>query len=159
MNMYLQECSTAEYMAATLDPVVRRSLFSDDNYFYNLCLQSHHTTKSCPSYLLPESHAKLSSSRTLDAFRLHTNCLHDVMLALEPASVTKAVLMDHADWFDGNGVELRAELKALSSVIRPGGEVLFRSAAKQPWYITVYEEEGFECERVAVRENGRSIDR
>ena len=45
--------------------------------------------------------------------------------------------MDHADWFDGNGVELRAELKALSSVIRPGGEVLFRSAAKQPWYIAV----------------------
>jgi betaine lipid synthase len=40
-----------------------------------------------------------------------------------------------------------------------GGRVLLRSAGIQPWYISVFEEEGFEAKRVAARNPGGFIDR
>ena len=67
--------------------------------------------------------------------------------------------MDHMDWMDWDGIEVRKEVVALRNAMKPGGQVMFRSAAKKPWYVTVYEEEGFQCHPVAVRENNNSIDR
>lgn len=51
MNMFLKECTTQEYIENTLDPIPAHSLFSEDQYFYYLCLKQRYTKKSCPSYL------------------------------------------------------------------------------------------------------------
>jgi betaine lipid synthase len=159
MNMYLGECTTAEYVQATLDPTVRRSLLKDDNYFYYLCLNGHYSPECCPDYLKPNAINALKASKALESFRLHTDTVEQVLGRLTPSTLTKAVLMDHMDWMDWDGVEVRKEIVALRNAMKPGGQVMFRSAAKQPWYVTIYEEEGFRCRPVAIRENGGSIDR
>ena len=157
--MYLNECTTADYVAATFDPIVRRSLFKNDNYFYLLCLKGHYTAECCPDYLKPNVINEVKSNKALEAFRLHTDTVEQVLGRLTPSTLTKAVLMDHMDWMDWDGIEVRKEIVALRNAMKPGGQVLFRSAAKKPWYAKVYEEEGFTCTPVAIRGNSNSIDR
>jgi betaine lipid synthase len=159
MNMYLNECTTAEYVEATLDPIVSRCLLKDDNYFYFLCLTGHYTAECCPDYLKPDVINSLKNSKALESFRLHTDTVEQVLGRLTPNTLTKAILMDHMDWMDWDGIEVRKEIVALRNAMKPGGQVMFRSAAKKPWYVAIYEEEGFICHPVAVRENGGSIDR
>ena len=159
MNMYLTECTTVEYVAATFDPIVRRSLLKNDNYFYLLCLSGQYTPASSPEYLKHSVIDSLKASRALESFRLHTDTVEQVLGRLTPSSLTKAVLMDHMDWMDWDGIEVRKEIVALRNAMKPGGRVMFRSAAKKPWYVKIYEEEGFQCHPVAVRENNHSIDR
>jgi betaine lipid synthase len=158
MNMYLTECTTVEYVAATFDPIVRRSLLKDDNYFYLLCLTGRYTPKCCPDYLKPPVVNALRSSRALESFRLHTDTVEQVLGRLTQQTLTKAVLMDHMDWMDWDGIEVRKEVIALKKAMKPGGLVMFRSAAKNPWYVKVYEEEGFQCSPVSIRQDN-SIDR
>jgi betaine lipid synthase len=50
--------------------------------------------------------------------------------------------------------ELRQAIRALKRALRPKGRVFWRSAAMQPWYARLFEEEGFEVERISVREVG-----
>jgi len=156
--MYLQECTTVEYVAATFDPIVRRSLLRNDNYFYLLCLTGYYTHSSCPDYLTPPVIEALKRTKALESFRLHTDTVEQVLKRLTAKTLTKAVLMDHMDWMDWDGNEVRKEVVALRKAMKLGGQVMFRSAAKKPWYVKVYEEEGFTCFPVAVRE-GNSIDR
>ena len=59
---------------------------------------------------------------------------------------------------DWDGIEVRKEIVALKMAMKAGGQVMFRSAAKEPWYVKIYEEEGFQCSPVAIRD-GNSIDR
>ena len=158
MNMYLTECTTVEYVAATFDPIIHRSLLRNDNYFYYLCLMGHYTPECSPDYLKPPVINALKRSRALESFRLHTDTVEQVLGRLTPNTLTKAVLMDHMDWMDWDGMEVRKEIVALRKAMKPGGQVMFRSAAKKPWYVKVYEAEGFQCSPVAVRE-GNSIDR
>lgn len=40
-----------------------------------------------------------------------------------------------------------------------GGRVLLRSAGLRPWYIRVFEEEGFKAKQVMARHPGAYIDR
>jgi len=159
MNMFLTECTTAEYIEATFDPVVRRCLLKDDNYFYLLCLAGRYSPECNPDYLKPTAIDTLRTSKALESFRLHTDTVEQVLGRLTPCTLTKAVLMDHMDWMDWDGNEVRKEIVALRNAMKPGGQVLFRSAAKQPWYTRVYQEEGFTCRAVSVRESGISIDR
>jgi len=158
MNMYLKECTTVEYVAATFDPIVQRSLIKDDNYFYLLCLTGQYTPECCPDYLKPAVINNLKSSCALEAFRLHTDTVEQVLGRLAAQTLTKAILMDHMDWMDWDGVEVRKEIVALKMAMKPGGQVMFRSAAKNPWYVRIYEEEGFRCSPISVRNNS-SIDR
>jgi betaine lipid synthase len=157
--MYLTECTTVEYVAATFDPILRRSLLKDDNYFYLLCLTGRYTSECSPDYLRPHAINTLKSSKALESFRLHTDTVEQVLGRLTPSTLTKAVLMDHMDWMDWDGIEVRKEIIALRNAMKPGGEVMFRSAAKNPWYVKVYEEEGFICSPVAIRQDGNCIDR
>jgi betaine lipid synthase len=159
MNMYLTECTTIEYVEATFDPILHRSLLKNDNYFYLLCLMGRYAAECCPEYLKPHAINNLKTNKALEAFRLHTDTVEQVLGRLTPGTLTKAVLMDHMDWMDLDGVEVRKELVALRDAMKPGGKVLFRSAAMKPWYVKVYEEEGFTCRPVAIRENKNSIDR
>jgi betaine lipid synthase len=158
MNMYLLECTTVEYVAATFDPLIKRSLFKNDNYFYLLCLTGQYTPESSPDYLKPSVIDSLKSNKALESFRLHTDTVEQVLGRLTPNTLTKAVLMDHMDWMDWDGNEVRKEIVALRNAMRPGGQVMFRSAAKKPWYVKIYEEQGFRCRPVSTRE-GNSIDR
>jgi betaine lipid synthase len=57
-----------------------------------------------------------------------------VLSGLKPGSITKAILMDHLDWFDPQGTEITEELDELYRVLAPGGLILWRSAGKLPWY-------------------------
>jgi betaine lipid synthase len=156
--MYLKECTTVEYVTATFDPIVRRSLLKDDNYFYLLCMTGHYTPECRPDYLKPAVINDLKTSQALSAFRLHTDTVEQVLGRLAPQTLSKAILMDHMDWMDWDGVEVRKEIVALRRAMKEGGQIVFRSAAKSPWYVRIYEEEGFKCTPIAVRE-GSSIDR
>ncbi|BFZ60065.1 hypothetical protein YB2330_001087 [Saitoella coloradoensis] len=160
-KMILAEQTMFEYVANTFDPVIESTLLRDDNYFYLLCLTGRFTKECHPHYLDEESHEKLSQPGALDMFRLHTDFIGDVLGTLTPGTVTKAVLMDHADWFEerGDRSEIRGELSVLRRAMKVGGEVLFRSAAMQPWYVEEYERAGFRCRPVEVRSKGRCIDR
>lgn len=153
--------STLKYVIDTLDPIIGRSLISKDNYFYYLCLRSQYRRDNCPDYLTKQGFNALSKRENspLDNIRLHTDTLNDVFARLTNKALTVAVIMDHMDWFDPNGIEALNEIKALHAALSNGGRVLLRSASTNPWYIKKFEQCGFSCEAVATRLPGRSIDR
>ena len=69
--------------------------------------------------------------------------------------------MDSMDWFeptDASGAAL-AQVLALNKVLKLGGRVFFRSAARKPWYADLFAANGFESKRVALREGENCIDR
>ena len=43
--------------------------------------------------------------------------------------------MDHLDWFSEDSGDAAEEIQLLYRVIKPGGFILLRSAARTPWYI------------------------
>ena len=52
------------------------------------------------------------------------------------------------------------QVRALYRVLKPrAGRVLLRSAARRPWYIDVFERFGFTCKCVALRSEGKCVDR
>lgn len=67
--------------------------------------------------------------------------------------------MDSMDWFDPTSDAAQQQILALNRVLKHGGRVLFRSAARKPWYANVFEQNGFEVKCVACRESGKCIDR
>lgn len=86
----------------------------------------------------------------MDAFRLHTDSIiksvnmiitvylnltcHSVLRGLTDWSLTRAVIMDHLDWFTPGSVDLNEEVDEFHRVVAPGGFVFWRSAARKPWY-------------------------
>lgn len=50
--------------------------------------------------------------------------------------------MDHLDWFAPGSKDVEDEVGELARVLASGGFVLWRSAARQPWYQEVYVERG-----------------
>ena len=67
--------------------------------------------------------------------------------------------MDSMDWFDPASDEAVHQVIALNKVLRPSGRVLFRSAARRPWYTTLFQESGFDVKCIARRDPGKCIDR
>ena len=65
----------------------------------------------------------------------HTNVLPSVLRGLPSDTLTRAIIMDHMDWFSRDGKDARAEIAQLYRAISPGGFVLLRSAARKPWYM------------------------
>ncbi|KDQ16546.1 hypothetical protein BOTBODRAFT_43462 [Botryobasidium botryosum FD-172 SS1] len=53
--------------------------------------------------------------------------------------------------------ELRQAIRALKKALKPKGRVFWRSAAMEPWYARLFAEEGFEVERIGVREVGAKV--
>ena len=60
---------------------------------------------------------------------------YSVLRGLPACSITRAILMDHLDWFDPDGVDSVEEIALLHRALAPGGFVLLRSASRKPWYI------------------------
>ncbi|KAK6456808.1 uncharacterized protein RJT20DRAFT_34504 [Scheffersomyces xylosifermentans] len=154
--------SVFKYVVDTLEPLLKRSLISKDNYFYYLCLMGKYAYNNCPDYLSVKGFKRLttpSKEGPLDNIRIHTDTLNDVFSRLSKKSLTIAIIMDHMDWFDPNGQDVIDEINALSKCLADNGRVLLRSASTHPWYIKKFEELGFSCEAAAIRTSGESIDR
>jgi betaine lipid synthase len=171
--------SVEQYAIDTLDSMPSRALVSNENYHYKVCLQGSYSPQSCPLYLKPEGFKKLKqeSARLLDTFRLHTNSIVNVLRGFQDGSLTRAITMDHMDWYDPvpdsrpapsltaarvdsdkSISDLDREIVELSRVIARGGIVFWRSAAKVPWYNQRFEKMGFKVEAIHIRETGKSID-
>lgn len=156
--------SVLKYVVDTLDPVVHRSLISNDNYFYYLCLKGKYARNNCPDYLTEKGFRNLTTKRSdgtapIDNIRLHTDTLNDVFSRLNQKSITIAIIMDHMDWFDPKKDDAKNEILAVKDCLVPGGRVMLRSAAQYPWYIKTFELCGFKCKPAGIRHAGESIDR
>ncbi|EGW35151.1 uncharacterized protein SPAPADRAFT_53484 [Spathaspora passalidarum NRRL Y-27907] len=157
--------SVIKYVIDTLDPLLKRSLISKDNYFYYLCLMGKYIKSNCPDYLTVKGYKKLTSPNAItkeipiDNIRLHTDTLNDVFSRLSQKSISIAIIMDHMDWFDPEGQDAINEITAVKNCLVNGGRVMLRSAATHPWYIKTFESMGFKCEAAAIRLSGESIDR
>lgn len=55
--------------------------------------------------------------------------------------------------------ELDFEILEMRRVLKQDGCVVWRSAAKYPWYRQRFELAGFKVEAIDIRENGEAIDR
>lgn len=159
--MFLAEGSAYEFVRDTLDPIPGHALLKRGAYHYLLTLLGHYTPDSCPEYLTTHGYDTLRADdgKVLDAFRLHTDSIVNVLAGLPDGELTRAVLMDHLDWFAPGSEEVNQELEQLYRGLAPGGKVLWRSAAKMPWYAQTFREKGFIVERISVRDEHTAIDR
>ncbi|KKZ63271.1 hypothetical protein EMCG_00254 [[Emmonsia] crescens] len=148
-----------EYVVNTLDPVVKDTLISNDNYFYYLCLQGRYSRRCHPGYLTPKAHVKLSMPNAFDGLRIHTDEINEVIARITPGTLTIAVVMDSMDWFNPIKEDASKQARALNNSLKMGGRILLRSASIKPWYIKKFEENGFVARRVGARFPGSCIDR
>lgn len=151
-----------EYVVNTLDPVVETTLIGEDNYFYELCLRGCYSKRCHPSYLTQSAYRKLTHHNAFSGVRIHTDGIIDVLMRIEPGTLTIAVVMDSMDWFTPSAdldSESRLQVRHLNRALALHGRVLLRSASLRPWYTRIFEEEGFECQRVGTRLPGACIDR
>ncbi|KAJ6499386.1 hypothetical protein C8R45DRAFT_114363 [Mycena sanguinolenta] len=162
-KMLLDEGNIYEFVRDTLDPLVSSHLLKTGNYFYLLALLGHYTPESCPEYLTRAGFEalKANNGQVLDAFRLHTDSIVNVLRGLSDGSLTRALIMDHLDWFTPSSSDIDEEVAELHRVIAPGGFVFWRSAARKPWYNVNFERRGFKVTAVGVRqgEKGPALDR
>jgi betaine lipid synthase len=137
--MLLNEGTAYEFVRDTLDPLASTYSFKNGAYFYLLTLLGHYTPSSCPSYLTRAGFdaLKANNAEAMDAFRLHTDSIVGVLRGLTNWSLTRAVIMDHLDWFTPGAAEVEEEVDEFRRVLAPGGFVLWRSAARRPWYNVV----------------------
>ncbi|KAI9726206.1 MAG: hypothetical protein M1828_001879 [Chrysothrix sp. TS-e1954] len=151
------------YAVNTLDPVVNNTLLSHSNHYYLVTLLGHYTQRCHPDYLTPKAHARLSrpptgASKPSDTFsnvRIHTDEVVEVISRMTPDSLTIAVLMDSLDWYDAvaDRGKVRRQINLLHGALKTNGRVLLRSAGVRPWWIAVFEQEGFRAKRV----NGQHV--
>lgn len=83
--------------------------------------------------------------------RIHTDELAEIFARMQPEALTIAVLMDSMDWFTPDAPEAGIQAMAVNRAMKHGGRVLLRSAGLNPWYIKMFEENGFTSKRVAAR--------
>ena len=167
--MLQAEGSPLKYAVDTLDPIADQTLLSKTNFHYLLPLLQHYTRDCCPAYLKETSYNLLSKDNgaLLDALTLHTDTINNVLSGMPTASLSKAVIMDHQDWFDVISPEtpfphadsyLDTEISLFRRVLKPDGEVWWRSSAKTPWYVKRWELAGFKVDCIASRENRKLLD-
>ncbi|KAG2364762.1 hypothetical protein BDR07DRAFT_1607868 [Suillus spraguei] len=161
-RMVLDEGSMYEFVRDTLNPLPSTYSFKDGAYFYPLTLLGHYTPSSCPEYLTRSGFEALraNNAEATEAFRLHTDSIYNVLRGLTSWSLTRAVIMDHLDWFSPDSKDVDDEVDQFYRVLSPGGFVLWRSAARKPWYCDVFERKGFTVTALGVRKGPEApIDR
>ena len=52
--------------------------------------------------------------------------------------------------------ELTRAIRSLHRALKPGGRAFWRSAGQAPWYVELFERNGFKTERISAREIGGS---
>ncbi|KAH8096692.1 S-adenosyl-L-methionine-dependent methyltransferase [Cristinia sonorae] len=161
-KMFLDEGSAYDFVKDTFDPIPSTALLRDGAYHYLLPLLGKYTHNSCPAYLTRQGFDALRANNceAMDAFRLHTDSIINVLRGLPEAAITRAVIMDHLDWFTEGSPELDDEVANFYRVLSKGGFVLLRSAAKQPWYMQNFSKAGFKVSCISVRQGNKvAIDR
>ncbi|KAJ7042017.1 hypothetical protein C8F04DRAFT_1078032 [Mycena alexandri] len=161
-KMLLNDGGVYEYIRDTLDPLPSSYLLKTGSYFYLLALLGHYTHQSCPAYLTRSGFDKLkaNSSQAINVFRLHTDSVLNVLKGLPDKSLTRAVIMDHLDWFPPESPDVDEEIENLRRLLDVGGLVFWRSAARTPWYNTNFEMRGFKVTALGVRTGPKiAIDR
>ena len=156
-KMLLDEGTAYNYVKDTLDPVASHKLLKEGAYHYLLVslaphhrhsesevgastlsqpLLGHYTPASCPLYLKRSSFDALRADdgALLNSIRIHTDSISCVLKDAEPDSLTRAIVMDHLDWFPEGSADVLEEVLYLQRALKPGGFVLIRSAARKPWY-------------------------
>ncbi|OMP81977.1 hypothetical protein BK809_0006286 [Diplodia seriata] len=123
----------------------------------------HNDSSSGPSSP-SASPSQRTNSTAFDRLRIHTDELNEVLARMAPATLTIAVVMDSMDWFhpcDSATATSPAtkQIRALNRALQHRGRVLLRSASLRPWYVDVFEREGFAAKRVAARWPGTCVDR
>ena len=81
-----------EYVVNTLDPVIRETLISEDNFYYLLALRGSYSRRCHPQYLSAKAHAKLSRPEAFDGLRVHTDEISEVIARIAPGTLTIAVV-------------------------------------------------------------------
>ncbi|KAG6862216.1 hypothetical protein C0995_002146 [Termitomyces sp. Mi166 len=160
-RMLLEEGSIYDFICHTLDPLISTHLLKTGNYFYLLALLGHYTPVCCPSYLTLRGFNALKSNKDgcLDAIRLHTNSIVNVLRGLLQNSLTRALIMDHLDWFNPGSPDVVEEVAEFHRVLATDGMIFWRSASRKPWYNEIFSKAGFDVTPVAVRDGSRAIDR
>jgi betaine lipid synthase len=74
------------------------------------------------------------SEYILRSFSTSADAAYSVLRGLTNWSLTRAVIMDHLDWFKPGSAEVDDEIDELHRVLSSEGFVLWRSAARKPWY-------------------------
>ncbi|KAK7472614.1 hypothetical protein VKT23_000727 [Stygiomarasmius scandens] len=152
-RMLLNEGTMYEYVRDTLDPLLSTYLLKNDNYFYHMALLGHYSLSSCPTFLTRSGFEKLKANngQELETFRLHTDSIFNVLRGLPKWSLTRAIIMDHLDWFSPGSKDVDNEVSEFARVVSPGGMVFWRSAGRMPWYNEVFERRGFKVVPLGVR--------
>jgi betaine lipid synthase len=147
------EGSVLQYFVDTIDPVISRSLI-------DLCISGCYSNKNCPDYITKKGYFNLAKRKeALDNIRLHTDTINDVCERIPPETLTVAITMDHMDWLSPEDDMAAEEIKHLNRALAKGGRVMLRSSSKTPWYIKVFEAQGFKCHASATRYSSKSIER
>jgi betaine lipid synthase len=118
-----------------------------------------HVNRCHPPYLTAKAHAKLSRPGAFEGLRIHTDEINEVTSRIAKGTLTIAIVMDSMDWFDPKSEEAPTQISALNRALKLGGRVMLRSAGLKPWYIPVFESNGFTARRVGARLPGSCIDR
>ncbi|KAG6868937.1 hypothetical protein C0993_007711 [Termitomyces sp. T159_Od127] len=160
-RMLLEEGSIYDFICHTLDPLISTYLLKTDNYFYLLALLGHYNPACCPNYLTLRGFNALKSNKDgcLDAIRLHTDSIVNVLRGLPPNSLTRALIMDHLDWFNPGSQDAVEEVAEFHRVLVTGGMIFWRSASRRPWYNEIFGKAGFVVTPVAIRDGSCAIDR
>jgi len=146
-----------QYGIDTLDAVANDTLIGTENHYYLVCLLGHYLRRCHPDFLSANAHQKLSQPGALDNVRIHTEELKEVFAHMQAGALTIAVLMDSMDWFKPTENEAEQQVKAVNRALKLGGRVLIRSSGGSPWYMKVFEENGFSPKRVALRDENTPL--
>jgi betaine lipid synthase len=153
MDLIVVDGDMTKYALDTLNGVVDYSDVTNDNYFYHLVTRGHYSPQCCPRYLKRENFAALK--KATQKITVHCDLIENV---LRTQSFTHAIMLDHLDWRDENGI--REELAVVHKHLTEDGIVIGRSAGHRPWYLPLYQEAGFETALVSVRDDDKPyIDR
>jgi betaine lipid synthase len=104
-----------------------------------------------PAYLTEKGYnLLLKEPHRIDAIRIHTDYIVNVLKTIPDGELTKVILMDHLDWFSVE--DATSEIQAVHQKMAKGGRVFWRSAGKAPWYNTIFDSTGFDIKPCQVRE-------
>lgn len=113
----------------TVEHVYKETHILKDNYFWYGALTGGYSHECCPRYLKKEGFDTLKQriSDAPDCIVWHTGDMIKYMASLPDGSLSAAILLDHLDWMSDD--QVLHEFQVLLRKIRPGGRILWRSAA------------------------------
>ncbi|KAF8325155.1 S-adenosyl-L-methionine-dependent methyltransferase [Cantharellus anzutake] len=154
---FTDEGTVHDFIKDTLDPIGSHALLSRGAYHYLLCLMGCYTPQSCPDYLTRRGFDALRANdgELMNSISVHTDSIVNVLGRLDANSVTRAIIMDHL-----YVLSLDEEVHQFRRVLPSGGVVMWRSAAKLPWYNSVFEQAGFIVTPLGIRTGPcKAVDR